>query len=120
MPWLAHLRLLIVINLFSFESTLHRSSVASTSDDHAVEEVTTCSSITVEGNDQDAKECVDDSLNRISNGDLAPETVDSCTDDNPQCSYWATLKPSECTTNAQYMLVHCKKACRVCDGGRLK
>jgi len=37
-----------------------------------------------------------------------------CADSHESCYYWATLSPSECVVNPDYMLDNCELSCRVC------
>jgi len=40
---------------------------------------------------------------------------DDCRNQNRSCQHWASLKPSECEANPGYMLLNCRRACRVCE-----
>ena len=39
----------------------------------------------------------------------------TCVDDNMHCVHWAAI--GECRANPAYMLVRCRKSCRMCYGG---
>lgn len=40
-----------------------------------------------------------------------PTDATKCTDTDSSCGTWAALKPSECTTNPDWMLPNCAKSC---------
>ena len=43
--------------------------------------------------------------------------VAQCTDENNYCQYWSSI--GECQKNPAYMLVKCKKSCKVCTGKKI-
>jgi len=45
---------------------------------------------------------------------LGDEVTAQCTDENNYCQYWSSI--GECQKNPAYMLVKCKKSCKVCTG----
>ena len=46
--------------------------------------------------------------------DRTLDDTEECVDNDENCQFWATLEPSECETNPDFMLSECKKACRAC------
>ena len=46
---------------------------------------------------------------------LAPSSSTACVDSDTQCRYWAHSR-NECTTNADWMDLHCPAACGACLG----
>ena len=38
-----------------------------------------------------------------------------CVDEHEKCKFWASLVPSECDENPNYMMHHCRKSCNACE-----
>ena len=41
-----------------------------------------------------------------------------CVDNNKHCSWWS--RRGECIKSADYMLVNCRKSCKVCTGKEIR
>jgi len=62
--------------------------------------------------DDDDDDDIDDAKDFNEDDDIYD---DDCRNKNRSCQHWASLKPSECEANPGYMLLNCRRACRVCE-----
>ena len=56
------------------------------------------------------------SLNRAFTFKNIKQPSDDCVDINESCLYWSEI--GQCDKNPDYMLVNCKKSCKVCQDGQ--